>query len=100
MAYLAGLVSFWFVVHLAGLKAGDQIIKIEGELTKDMSLVEAVKKAGADREKARAALETIKGFAGTGGVFNMSPTDHNGLGMDSFEMLTVKNGAFVKYTGR
>ncbi len=28
----------------AGIKAGDQIIKIEGELTKDMSLVEAVKK--------------------------------------------------------
>jgi carboxyl-terminal processing protease len=28
----------------AGLKAGDQIIKIEGELTKDMNLVEAVKK--------------------------------------------------------
>lgn len=65
-----------------------------------MLLVEAVKKAGADREKARAALETIKGFAGTGGIFNMSPADHNGLGMNSFEMLTVKNGAFVKYTGR
>lgn len=30
--------------HRAGIKAGDQIIKIEGELTKDMSLVEAVKK--------------------------------------------------------
>jgi len=30
--------------HRAGLKAGDQIIKIEGELTKDMTLVEAVKK--------------------------------------------------------
>ncbi|MCS6925693.1 MAG: S41 family peptidase [Candidatus Binatia bacterium] len=28
----------------AGIKAGDQIIKIEGELTKDMSLIEAVKK--------------------------------------------------------
>lgn len=30
--------------YRAGIKAGDQIIKIEGELTKDMSLVEAVKK--------------------------------------------------------
>ena len=28
----------------AGIKAGDQILKIEGEFTKDMSLVEAVKK--------------------------------------------------------
>jgi carboxyl-terminal processing protease len=30
--------------YRAGIKAGDQIIKIEGEFTKDMSLVDAVKK--------------------------------------------------------
>src|SRR5713101_4644011 len=30
--------------YRAGIKAGDQIIKIEGELTKDMTLVDAVKK--------------------------------------------------------
>ncbi|MGE0827637.1 MAG: S41 family peptidase, partial [Candidatus Binatia bacterium] len=30
--------------HRAGIKAGDQIIKIENELTKDMTLVEAVKR--------------------------------------------------------
>ncbi len=30
--------------YRAGVKAGDQIIKIDGELTKDMSLVDAVKK--------------------------------------------------------
>lgn len=30
--------------HRAGVKAGDQIIKIESELTKDMGLVDAVKK--------------------------------------------------------
>lgn len=60
-------------------------------------LVEAIKKAGADREKARDAIENIKGLAGTGGVFNFSAQDHNGLGMDSFEMLTVKNGKFVLY---
>ncbi|MBI3301189.1 MAG: S41 family peptidase [Deltaproteobacteria bacterium] len=30
--------------YRAGVKAGDQIIKIEGELTKDMTLVEAVRK--------------------------------------------------------
>ncbi len=29
--------------HRAGVKAGDQIIKIDGELTKDMTLLEAVK---------------------------------------------------------
>ena len=30
--------------HRAGVKAGDQIVKINGELTKDMSLIAAVKK--------------------------------------------------------
>ena len=30
--------------HRAGVQAGDQIIKIDGELTKDMSLIEAVKR--------------------------------------------------------
>jgi branched-chain amino acid transport system substrate-binding protein len=62
-----------------------------------MILAEAIKKAGADREKVRDAIENLKGFAGTGGIFNFSPQDHNGLGIDSFEMLTVKSGKFVKY---
>ncbi len=58
-------------------------------------LAQAVERAGADREKVRAAIETTRGFVGTGGVFNFSPTDHNGLGLDAFEMLTVKDGRFV-----
>ena len=58
-------------------------------------LVAAVKEAGLDREKARAAVENMKGFVGTAGVFNYSPTDHNGLTIDAFAMLTVKNGKFV-----
>lgn len=60
-----------------------------------MLLVDAVKKVGADREKVRTAVENTKGFVGTGGVFNFSPADHNGLGLDAFEMLTVKDGRFV-----
>src|SRR3990172_7283047 len=60
-------------------------------------LVEAIKKAGPDKEKVRDAIESLKGLAGTGGVFNFSPEDHNGLDMNSFEMLTVKNGKFAKY---
>jgi branched-chain amino acid transport system substrate-binding protein len=56
----------------------------------------AIKKAGStDSQKVRAAIETTQGLVGTAGIFNMSPTDHNGLGLDSFEMLTVKNGRFV-----
>ena len=62
-------------------------------------LTEAIKKAGsADREKVRDAIENLKGFVGTAGVFNFSPTDHNGLDLDAFEMLTVKNGKFVLHT--
>jgi branched-chain amino acid transport system substrate-binding protein len=58
-------------------------------------LVEASKTGGTDRAKVRDALENIKGVVGTAGIFNMSATDHNGLGLDAFEMLTVKDGRFV-----
>ena len=61
-------------------------------------LVEAIKKAGStDRDKVRDALENLKGVAGTAGVFNFSPQDHNGLALDAFEMLTVKDGKFAIY---
>jgi len=64
-------------------------------------VAEAVKKAGSTNPaKVRDAIETIKGLAGTGGVFNFSPTDHNGLTLDAFEMFTVKNGEFVLSTGK
>ncbi len=56
---------------------------------------EAYKKGGTDRAKLRDALETLTGVVGTAGIFNMSATDHNGLGLDAFEMLTVKDGRFV-----
>jgi branched-chain amino acid transport system substrate-binding protein len=58
-------------------------------------LVEAINRAGTDREKVRSAVETMRGFVGTGGVFNYSAADHNGLDLDAFEMLTVKDGRFV-----
>jgi branched-chain amino acid transport system substrate-binding protein len=64
-------------------------------------IAEAVKKAGTvDKNRVRDAIEGIKGLAGTGGVFNFSPADHNGLTLDAFEMFTVKNGEFVLYTGK
>lgn len=63
-----------------------------------MIVVEAIKKAGStDRDKVRDAIEQLKGFVGTAGIFNYSPTDHTGLGLDAFEMLTVKNGRFTIY---
>ncbi len=61
-------------------------------------LKEAIKAAGStDMDKVRDAIEGLQGVVGTAGIFNMSPTDHNGLGEDSFEMLTVKDGKFALY---
>ena len=48
-----------------------------------------------DKEAVRTVIENLKGVVGTGGVFNFSPTDHNGLGIDAFEMLIVKKGKFA-----
>jgi branched-chain amino acid transport system substrate-binding protein len=60
-----------------------------------MILTKAIQTAGTDREKVRTAIENLKGFVGTAGIFNLSPTDHNGLDIDAFAMLTVKNGKFA-----
>ena len=61
-------------------------------------LVAAIEKAGStDREKVRDAIENLQGLAGTAGVFNFSPEDHNGLDINSFVMLTVKDGKFAIY---
>ena len=61
-------------------------------------LTSAIQKAGStDRDKVRDAIETLKGLPGTAGIFNFSPDDHNGLALDAFEMLTVKDGKFAEY---
>ena len=60
-----------------------------------MILVKAIEKAGTDKEKVRDAIENMKGFVGTAGIFNFSPADHNGLDINAFEMLTVKKGKFA-----
>lgn len=63
-------------------------------------LAKAVETAGPDKEKVRDAIENIKNLPGTGGVFSFSAEDHNGLGMDSVVMMTVKDGKFVLYEGK
>ena len=58
-----------------------------------MLAVDAIKRAGGtDKAKVRDAIEATKGYVGTGGVVNMSATDHMGLDLSSFRMLEVKNG--------
>ena len=58
-------------------------------------LLKAIEQAkSTDKEAVRTAIENLKGVVGTGGIFNFSATDHNGLGIDAFEMLIVKKGKF------
>lgn len=58
-----------------------------------MIAVDAIKRAGTtDKAKVRDAIEATKGFVGTSGTFNMSPTDHMGLDLSAFRMLEVKGG--------
>ncbi len=55
--------------------------------------VEAIKRAGtADKAKVRDEIEKTQGFPGTAGIFNMSPQDHMGLGLDAFKLLEIRNG--------
>jgi branched-chain amino acid transport system substrate-binding protein len=65
-----------------------------------MILVEAIKESGTvDKYAVRDAIENLEGFVGTAGIFNLSAEDHNGLDLDAFEMLTVKNQKFAIYSG-
>lgn len=58
-----------------------------------MIAVDAIKRANStDKAKVRDALETTKGYVGTSGIVNMSPSDHMGLDLSAFRMLEVKNG--------
>ncbi len=57
----------------------------------------AVRTGGTDRARVRDAVEGLKNFSGVGGVFSFSPEDHNGLDIDSFAMMTVKDGKFILY---
>ena len=58
-----------------------------------MIAVDAIKRAGStDKAKVRDAIEATKGYVGTGGVVNMTATDHMGLDLSAFRMLEVKKG--------
>jgi branched-chain amino acid transport system substrate-binding protein len=58
-----------------------------------MILADAMSRAkSADKAKVRDEIEKTKGFIGTGGVVNMSPTDHLGLDLTAFRMLEIRNG--------
>jgi len=58
-----------------------------------MIAVDAIKRAKTtDKAAVRDAIEATKGYVGTGGIVNMSATDHMGLDLSAFRMLEIKNG--------
>jgi branched-chain amino acid transport system substrate-binding protein len=61
-----------------------------------MLAVGAMKQAGStDKAKVRDALEATRNYVGTGGVVNMSATDHMGLDLSAFRMLEIRDGTWA-----
>lgn len=59
-------------------------------------IVKALKKAGADTAKLRDEIEKIKNFAGIGGIFSYSPTNHDGLTTKDMIMIRIENGEWTQ----
>ncbi len=58
-----------------------------------MILVQAMQRAkSADKAKVRDEIEKTSHYIGTGGIVNMSPSDHMGLDLSAFRMLEIKGG--------
>jgi len=58
-----------------------------------MLVTNAIKKTNStDKAAVRDAIEATKGYIGTGGLVNMSPTDHLGLDLSAFRLLEIKKG--------
>ena len=55
-------------------------------------VVGAMEKAGTDRAKLRAAIETTRNFVGITGVFDFSASDHNGLDRRAVVMTEIADG--------
>jgi branched-chain amino acid transport system substrate-binding protein len=57
-------------------------------------VVEALKKAGDNPAAIRDAIEKTHGYVGLSGIYNMSPTDHNGLSLNDVVLIKVQDGKF------
>jgi branched-chain amino acid transport system substrate-binding protein len=55
-------------------------------------LANAMKKAGTNNEKLREEIEKTKGYIGVSGIYNLTPEDHNGLGLDSMVIVQIVKG--------
>ena len=57
--------------------------------------VEGLKHTGtADPEDLRDAVESIRNFVGMQGVYDLSPMDHYGTGIEEVVLLTARDGAW------
>jgi branched-chain amino acid transport system substrate-binding protein len=50
------------------------------------------------RDKIRDALENTKGFTACHGIYNYSPTDHDGLSKEDMVFIRIEGGAFKRIT--
>jgi branched-chain amino acid transport system substrate-binding protein len=82
----------------AGRRNGFSGYTYDGYLLLNAAVPAALKKAkpgtAAFREALRASLENVKDLVGSHGVYNMSPTDHNGLDQRARVLVKVENGAW------
>lgn len=60
-----------------------------------MIVADAIKKVGTEPEALRKEIENTKNYVGISGTYNITPEDHNGLGVDSMVIVQVKDGKFV-----
>ncbi len=55
-------------------------------------VVKAMERAGADRAKVRGVIEETRNFVGITGVFDFSPSEHNGLDRRAVVMIEIVDG--------
>jgi len=55
-------------------------------------LISDALKKGTSPEQLRDGLEGVKKLVSVSGIYNMSPTEHNGLDLSAFEMVKIVNG--------
>ena len=60
-----------------------------------MIVANAIKKVGTDPEALRKEIENTTDYVGVSGTYNITPEDHNGLGVDSMVIVQVKDGKFA-----
>lgn len=60
-----------------------------------MLLKTAMERGGENPAAIRDQLERIRGFAGIGGIFSYTPSDHAGLTRDAFVLVEIRNQDFA-----